>query len=81
MTGDVESVIVRTMVVEQLVTGVIKRGVANAAILNITKIVNHREEGAVTEEHREAVEIPIEAVVGTLQAVQAPRRKTNKDSE
>ena len=80
MTGDVERVIVRSMVVEQLVTGVIKRGVANAILLGLTKIANHREEGAATEEHREVVELQAEAVVGILQAVQPLQRKTSKDS-
>ena len=61
-----ESVIARTMAAERLVIGVIKRGVANAIILSLTKIVNHREEGAATEEHREAVELLTEVVVLSL---------------
>ena len=74
------SVIVKTTAAERPVIGAIKRGVANEVILSLTKTINHREERAATEEHREAVELLTEAVVGILQAVQPIRRKTSKNN-
>ena len=70
----------RTTATERPVIGAIKRGIVNEIIPSLTKIINHREETAATEEHREVVELLTEVMVGTLQAVQPLRRKTSKDS-